>query len=179
MSLKDIPLTEELKSLGVTSISKDTNSIQLILNSQTIVILDILPGQVLKTIENFKAAAKREKIDATRVNKIAILLLNTPDCLQILHETNGKRIPTDNGIYNENDQQFDKDQESMKKNSQSTINSPTEINQYTKNGDYVEYAISTCQEDHQARGCTSKTLVLRRTYRIFAQSTEYWYQGPH
>ena len=126
-----------------------------------------------------KLPAKREKIDATRVNKIAILLLNTPDCLQILQETNGKRIPTDNGIYNENDQQFDKDQESMKKNSQSTINSPTEINQYTKNGDYVEYAISTAKKTIKQEDVPSKTLVLRRTYRIFAQSTEYWYQGPH
>ena len=70
MSLEVIPVSEDLKLLGVTKIGKDNNNIQLIFHNQTVVIFEILQEQLLKTIENLKYVAKKESVIALQSTKL-------------------------------------------------------------------------------------------------------------
>jgi hypothetical protein len=74
-SVTDIQLNHDLKSLGITRFVAENNTLQLTLNDEKVIIFDIHPKGFLKTIENFKLAAKDEKLDRVAINKVAIILL--------------------------------------------------------------------------------------------------------
>jgi hypothetical protein len=143
MSL-EVQLNEGLKNLGVTKFVKDSASLQLIFNNQSVVIFDILP-QFLKTIESLKFAARKEKIGSVTINKVAIVLQNTPEYLTILRNSNRKTTAT-NSSYNTSEGEHDKDQESSETSRESRVDSSTELDPYIQNGDYVERVMETAKK---------------------------------
>jgi hypothetical protein len=74
--IQEVPLNDDLKRCGITRFMKEYHTLHLTFDNDKVVIFDIYPRGVFKTIENLKAAAKDEKIDAVTVNKVAVVLLN-------------------------------------------------------------------------------------------------------
>ena len=146
MSFEVISVSEDLKLLGVTRIGKDNNTIQLIFHNQTVVIFEILPEQLLKTIENLKSAAKKESVNSATINKVAILLQDTPEYLEILQKANGKATNTTDRSRDADKQQNDIDEKSTETNGQCLVNASTELDPYIQNRDYVEYVMETAKK---------------------------------
>ena len=146
MSFEVISVSEDLKLLGVTRIGKDNNTIQLIFHNQTVVIFEILPEQLLKTIENLKSAAKKERVNNATINKVAILLQDTQEYLEILQKANGKATNTTDRSRDADKQQNDIDEKSTETNGQCLVNASTELDPYIQNRDYVEYVMETAKK---------------------------------
>lgn len=94
MSIQDIPLNDELKSLGITRFVKEKGSrLLLTFNDEKVervVLFDIHPKRFLKTIENFKMAANFKKIDKMNINKITIILCTQNEYRNCLLSRNTK-----------------------------------------------------------------------------------------
>jgi hypothetical protein len=75
-TVHEAQLNDDLKKCGVTRFARENNTIQIVFRNERVVIFDIYPNGVFKTIENLKASAKNEKIDAVVINKVAVVLLN-------------------------------------------------------------------------------------------------------
>jgi hypothetical protein len=150
LSLKTVSVTEDLKNLGVTKIGKDNNTIQIIFNNETVVIFEILPEQLLKTIENLKSAAKKERVNSVTINKVALLLQDTPEYLEILQKANGKATDATGRSHDAYKQQTDFDEESTETTGQCLVNASTELDPYIQNRYYVEYVMETAKKDYQA-----------------------------
>jgi hypothetical protein len=74
--IHETPLNDDLKKCGVTQLARENNSIQIIFANEKVVIFDIHPAGILKTIENLKASARKEKIDTVLISKVVFILVN-------------------------------------------------------------------------------------------------------
>ena len=75
-AIRDAELNEDLKKCGVTRFVRENDILQIVFGNEKVVIFDIHSKGVFKTIENLKASAKNEKINAVTINKVAVVLLN-------------------------------------------------------------------------------------------------------
>jgi hypothetical protein len=138
----ELPITDDLKSLGVTRFVKENDTYIITFYTDKTIIFDIHPKGAFKTIENLKAAAIEEKVDRVTISKVAfVLLLKENDYLRFLLKGNGsgRAVDDDNGNNY-------RDSSSATSEQKCVVDASKELDPYVPDKDYSEYVIRTVKK---------------------------------
>lgn len=139
----EAPLKDDLKKCGVTQLVKENNSIQIVFGNQKVVIFDIHPAGILKTIENLKASARKEKIDTVLINKVVFLLVNEQNVYLEFLLVNGNSKGNNN---------FVKEEQLGPEQSNSNNDNNIDINTNTTNSQEEQEELSVSEAIRRKKG---------------------------
>jgi hypothetical protein len=153
MTIVDVPINKDLIDIGITKFTKESDTIQLTFDNEKIIIFDIHPKGYLKTIENLKAAAKSEKIDRTKISKLAFSLCDQREAyFELLQNGNREAIDKeDTDLYTATKDKEEKQGQSGDATTYRThqpvdLSDLREVSSLISDNDYAEFVIKTAKK---------------------------------